>query len=100
MNTWRPEPSHLLLFCREENPGQQLKDNLTYIKKPPNAFMLFLEEQRPHVAPELKRQGTSKVNKALGKKVSRDTDGLRLPLFTPSGPRVALHKPGLRVVVF
>lgn len=59
----------MLLWCREENPGQQLKDDLTYIKKPPNAFMLFLEEQRPLVAPELRRQGTSKVNKALGKKV-------------------------------
>lgn len=43
---------------------------MAYIKKPPNAFMLFLEEQRPYVAPELRRQGTSKVNKALGKKVS------------------------------
>lgn len=32
--------------------------------------MLFLEEQRPYVTPELRRQGTSKVNKALGKKVS------------------------------
>lgn len=63
------EAEALPLCCREENHEQQLKDDLTYIKKPPNAFMLFLEEQRPLVAPELRRQGTSKVNKALGKKV-------------------------------
>lgn len=62
----------MLLCCREENHGQSLKDDLTYIKKPPNAFMLFLEEQRPLVEPELRHQGTSKVNKALGKKVSLD----------------------------
>lgn len=61
---------YLFLSCREVNHGQQLKDDMAYIKKPPNAFMLFLEEQRPYVAPELRRQGTSKVNKALGKKVS------------------------------
>lgn len=56
-----------LWSCRE---GKQQKGDLDYIKKPPNAFMLFLEEQRPFVTPELRRQGTSKVNKALGKRVS------------------------------
>lgn len=62
--------SPLSSVCWSYREGKQQKDDLTYIKKPPNAFMLFLEEQRPFVTPELRRQGTSKVNKALGKRVS------------------------------
>lgn len=62
--------STLLSISYSYREGKQQKDELTYIKKPPNAFMLFLEEQRPFVTPELRRQGTSKVNKALGKRVS------------------------------
>ncbi|XP_075868248.1 uncharacterized protein LOC142877466 isoform X2 [Nelusetta ayraudi] len=76
----------------EENHGQQLKDDLTYIKKPPNAFMLFLEEQRPHVAPELKRQGTSKVNKALGRKWKSLTVQEKAKYFQQARIKAFLHK--------
>lgn len=41
-----------------------------YIKKPPNAFMLFLKEQRPLVRPELKTSGSKAVLTYLGAVVS------------------------------
>ncbi|CAG13107.1 unnamed protein product [Tetraodon nigroviridis] len=39
----------------------------TYVKKPPNAFMLFLQEQRPHVKPDA--CGTMSVAVFLAKHV-------------------------------
>ncbi|XP_068163258.1 transcription factor 7-like 2 [Antennarius striatus] len=42
--------------------------NHPYVKKPPNAFMLFLKEQRPYVHPNIQRQGSGVVNKVLGRK--------------------------------
>ncbi|XP_068163546.1 lymphoid enhancer-binding factor 1-like [Antennarius striatus] len=42
--------------------------NHPYVKKPPNAFMLFLKEQRPYVHPDIQRQGSGVVNKILGQK--------------------------------
>ncbi|XP_029681097.1 sex-determining region Y protein-like isoform X2 [Takifugu rubripes] len=53
---------------QEKKKRQQVaKDDKPYIKKPPNAFMLFMKEKRPTVAPELWKQGSGVVNQVLGK---------------------------------
>jgi len=40
-----------------------------YVKKPPNAFMLFMKEQRPNYAAQMKTSGCAVVNGVLGQKV-------------------------------
>ncbi|XP_037630484.1 transcription factor 7-like [Sebastes umbrosus] len=42
------------------------QDNRPYIKKPANAFMVFMKEQRQKFAADLKVGGTARVNKILG----------------------------------
>lgn len=41
-----------------------------YIKKPPNAFMIFMKEQRSKILPEILKQGSGAVNAVLGKMVT------------------------------
>lgn len=41
-----------------------------YVKKPPNAFMIFLKEQRRLVTPELKASGSKATTAYLGTMVS------------------------------
>ncbi|XP_061894541.1 transcription factor 7-like 1-B [Entelurus aequoreus] len=41
-------------------------DDRPYIKKPPNAFMLFMKEQRPNVKAKFLNKDSATVNKALG----------------------------------
>lgn len=36
-----------------------------YIKKPPNAFMLFMKEKRPNISKEFWRKGSGAVNSYL-----------------------------------
>ena len=50
---------------------RMLDDDRPYVKKPPNAFMLFIREQRDNVDPELKKQGSAAVNVFLGQVVSQ-----------------------------
>ncbi|XP_068599683.1 lymphoid enhancer-binding factor 1-like [Brachionichthys hirsutus] len=45
---------------------RNLDDGRPYVKRPPNAFMLFLREQRPFVDPSIRRLGSGAVNAALG----------------------------------
>ncbi|XP_061894776.1 transcription factor 7-like 1-B isoform X1 [Entelurus aequoreus] len=40
-------------------------DDRPYIKKPPNAFMLFMKEQRPNVKAKFLNKDSATVNKAL-----------------------------------
>nr|XP_046271776.1 sex-determining region Y protein-like [Scatophagus argus] len=47
---------------------QNQQEGGQYIKKPPNAFMLFLNEQRPHVEAEIRSRGNAAVNTVLGQK--------------------------------
>ncbi|XP_028298189.1 uncharacterized protein LOC114460500 [Gouania willdenowi] len=44
--------------------------NEPYVKKPPNAFMLFLKENRKSVEEELGERMSTVVNKVLGERVS------------------------------
>lgn len=59
----------LLLRRKKKKKTQEMKEEKPYIKKPPNAFMLFMKEQRPTIPPELWKQGSGVVNTILGKKV-------------------------------
>lgn len=54
---------------KKKKRQQEVKDEKPYIKKPPNAFMLFMKEQRPTIEPELWKQGSGVVNAILGKRV-------------------------------
>lgn len=47
---------------------RQPEDGLPYIKKPPNAFMLFMKEQRPNVVAELKVTDNAVVNTVIGQR--------------------------------
>lgn len=55
---------------KKKKRQQEVKDEKPYIKKPPNAFMLFMKEQRPTIEPELWKQGSGVVNAILGKRVN------------------------------
>lgn len=57
-----------LYSCRKHR--NQEDDNRPYIKKPPNAFMLFMKEQRPNVVAELNLSDSAAVNAVLGQRVT------------------------------
>ena len=59
-----------LCSCRKRKLENQQDDDRPYIKKPPNAFMLFLKEQRPCLMSELNTKDNAAVNKILGQRVS------------------------------
>lgn len=59
---------NMFLIDRDEDTdtdSDEDSDEEVYIKKPPNAFMLFMMEQRPHISQELWRKGSSTVNSYL-----------------------------------
>lgn len=55
---------------KKEKKLQEVNDEKPYIKKPLNAYMLFMMDQRPSIPPEYWTQGSSAVNAHLGEKVS------------------------------
>ncbi len=69
--------TRVLLFCffflysrrKRKHENQQDKDQ-PYVKKPPNAFMLFRKEQRPNVVAELSISDSAMINTILGQRVS------------------------------
>ncbi|XP_039463709.1 transcription factor 7-like 1 [Oreochromis aureus] len=46
----------------------QQDEDRPYVKKPPNAFMLYLKEQRPKVTAELNIPGSAAVNAVVGQR--------------------------------
>ncbi|KAF6726400.1 Protein pangolin, isoform J [Oryzias melastigma] len=48
--------------------GSSAKKTIEYIKKPLNAFMLYLKDQRPKVKAELNIKNSSALNKVLGER--------------------------------
>ncbi|XP_054646394.1 lymphoid enhancer-binding factor 1-like isoform X2 [Dunckerocampus dactyliophorus] len=50
---------------RKRKPATQ-EDGRSYIKKPPNAFMVFMKEQRPIVKAKFVNKDSANVNKVLG----------------------------------
>lgn len=59
-----------LFVLRESKRTKQTQKNQVYIKKPLNAFMLFMKEQRPNVRPAISLQGSGAVSAFLGLVVS------------------------------
>ncbi|CAF0867620.1 unnamed protein product [Didymodactylos carnosus] len=63
---------HPNLFDGTERSVNAILDNQKprkpHIKKPLNAFMLFMKEQRPHVIAECVLKESSQINKVLGQK--------------------------------
>lgn len=53
------------ILCFSLKSSDSDEDSQVYIKKPPNAFMLFMKEQRPNVSKELWRKGSGAVNSHL-----------------------------------
>ncbi|XP_024113810.1 transcription factor SOX-30 isoform X2 [Oryzias melastigma] len=88
-----PNPAAPLLntcSIRTKRPGEQLFKSQPYIKKPPNAFMLFLKEQRAAVPPELK-SNSSAVNKLLGEKWSVLSEEQKAKYFNQADEEKRLH---------
>lgn len=56
--------------CRNKTRENQQDDDCPYIKRPPNAFMLYIKEQKPNVVAEWTIKGSAAVNSILGKRVS------------------------------
>lgn len=54
------------VFDRKRNQTERPQKKQAYIKKPLNAFMLFMKEQRPTVRPAIRCQGSGAVNAFLG----------------------------------
>lgn len=66
-------PSKTSTPKKRKREAQQ--DEERYIKKPPNAFMLYLKEQRPKVKAELNITGSAAINAVVGerwKSLSKD----------------------------
>ncbi|XP_060930131.1 transcription factor 7-like 1-B [Limanda limanda] len=49
-----------------EKRKRVIEEEEEYVKKPPNAFMLFRQEQRPKVLADLKNSGCAAVNTIIG----------------------------------
>uniref|UniRef100_A0A3B5AFG8 HMG box domain-containing protein n=1 Tax=Stegastes partitus TaxID=144197 RepID=A0A3B5AFG8_9TELE len=59
-----PQPAHM--YSQRKCDNRQ--DNRPYIKKPPNAFMLYLKEQRANVVADQKVKDSAAVNTLLAER--------------------------------
>ncbi|KAL3987272.1 small subunit ribosomal protein S20e [Sarotherodon galilaeus] len=70
-------PSNTSTTKKRKCEAKQDEDRL-YIKKPPNAFMIYLKEQRPKVMAELNLTASAAINAVVGKRwrsLSKDQQG-------------------------
>lgn len=58
---------------RKRKRSSQSDCNRQYVKRPPNAFMIYRKEQRPHVVAETNITDCAAVNKILGQRVSKSS---------------------------
>ncbi|XP_030253118.1 transcription factor 7-like 1 isoform X2 [Sparus aurata] len=61
-----PQPSTSNSNKRKAESEQE--DDRPYVKRPPNAFMLYMKEHRPHVEEDIKKKGNGAVNRVLGQR--------------------------------
>lgn len=61
---------HSLCSHRKRKRNDQERDDQPYIKKPPNAFMLFRKEQRSKVGADMGVTDSALINTILGQRVS------------------------------
>lgn len=59
-----------LFSSRKWKRNNSQDPSLPYVKKPPNAFMLYMKEQRPSVVAELVWSDNALVNRILGQRVN------------------------------
>jgi hypothetical protein len=57
----------------EDGPLEESQKKKNYVKKPLNAFMLFMKEERQKVVKECTLKESVAINQILGRKVSRKT---------------------------
>lgn len=62
-----------------------MEDNRPYIKKPLNAFMVFMREHRPFIDEEVKRKGNGVVNMHLAQTVGPPVTGSPLLVSIDQG---------------
>ncbi|XP_061634810.1 transcription factor 7-like 1-B [Phyllopteryx taeniolatus] len=67
------------------------KEERPYIKKPPNAFMLFMKERRPVVKAQFQNSDSAAVNKILGQKWKSLPPAEQLPFFQESERLSLMH---------
>ncbi|XP_061540287.1 transcription factor 7-like 1-B [Phycodurus eques] len=67
------------------------KEERPYIKKPPNAFMLFMKERRPVVKAQFQNSDSAAVNKILGQMWKSLTPAEQLPFFQESERLSLMH---------
>lgn len=60
----------LFVFSRKRSKvHEEVEGTRPYVKKPLNAFMVYMKEQRPYIDLELKSKGNGVVNMYLAQKV-------------------------------
>ena len=67
------ERAHLKRKREEEERKRQEEMNNPHIKKPLNAFMLYMKEQRQKVVQECTLKESAAINQILGRKWQRRT---------------------------
>ena len=55
----------------EDGPQEDSQKKKNYVKKPLNAFMLFMKEERQKVVKECTLKESAAINQILGRKVRR-----------------------------
>lgn len=75
---------------RKRKRNSQPDCNRQYIKRPPNAFMIYRREQRPHVVAETNITDCAAVNKILGQRVSKSTQNHYCFVGTPAASDMGL----------
>ncbi|XP_056878687.1 transcription factor 7-like 1-B [Takifugu flavidus] len=78
--------------CKIKKKHQVVRDGVPYIKKPPNAFMLFMKQLRPAIDPELWKHGSGAVNQMLGKMWGTLTKEEKGVYFTEAEKLRVLHQ--------
>ena len=64
------------------------KNSKPHIKKPLNAFMLYMKEQRAKVVSECTLKESAAINQILGRKVKLDENSKNIKLFLKTHQRV------------
>ncbi|XP_061634815.1 lymphoid enhancer-binding factor 1-like isoform X2 [Phyllopteryx taeniolatus] len=85
-----PHRGDMLMLCfpnRRTRNTSGPEEERPYIKKPPNAFMVFMKERRPN----LKTFDSVAVNKILGKMWKSLTPAEQLPFFQESERLSLMH---------
>ncbi|KAK3735674.1 hypothetical protein QZH41_011994 [Actinostola sp. cb2023] len=62
------------------DPTRDPKNPLSHVKKPLNAFMLYMKDMRPKVVAECTLKESAAINQILGKKVARHYLNLKPPI--------------------